>query len=272
MAAINLPLELFYQIALHLPSTKDVLTFSLTHSRVRKALSTPVLFKERLALQGWDVSAWQDEEDNNAVVAQAPSENLERWMRIDHIYCKTGQLFDEAAVDNYFSESPPDADFDCDAREPEPEQPDPGPSVTPQISDQSPVPRDPLLDGQKAIIWLRKLSEVLPIFLTHHRAFPDALLCLVLLFRIFFGSLGGGNVSRITEARHRGALLTYARVLCSICAVVPPVSGSQALNPQLATSEYTWFWRISFCLVALLIQRELSSIPCPPDSASMWRR
>lgn len=149
----NLPYELFYQIALHLPSTKDVLTFTLTHSRVRKALSTPVLFKERLALQGWDVSAWQDEDSNAASGAQSPRGDLGRWMRIDHVYCRTVQLFDEATADDYFSESPPD------------------------------VPRNPVPGGQKTMVWLRKLSEVLPAFLSHHRAFPGALICHVLLFR-----------------------------------------------------------------------------------------
>ena len=148
--ATNFPLELFYRIALHLPSTKDVLTFSLTHSREREALSTPVLFKERLALQGWDLSAWQDEDSNASAVAQSPRGDLGRWMRIDHVYCRTVQLFDEATADNYFS----------------PE-----------------VPRSPLPGGQKTMVWLRKLSEVLPAFLTHHRAFPGALICQVLLFR-----------------------------------------------------------------------------------------
>ncbi len=48
----QLPLELFYQIALHLPLTKDVLAFSLTNSRIRKALSTPALFKDVYCSQG----------------------------------------------------------------------------------------------------------------------------------------------------------------------------------------------------------------------------
>src|SRR6266436_1161051 len=77
---INLPQELFYQFALYLPSTKDVLTFALTHSCVRKTLLTPALFKERLALR-WDLSAWKDAEDDNAA-AQSPPRYLERWMRI----------------------------------------------------------------------------------------------------------------------------------------------------------------------------------------------
>lgn len=181
--AANLPLELFYQIALHLPSTRDVLTFTLTHSRVRKVLSTPGLFKERLALQGWDVSAWL-EEDSNTAVPRSPQENLERWMHIDYIYRRTVQLFDEATTDNYFSRSPSN-DSDCVAREPGPEQPDHGPFndiVTQQFSDQHPFPRNHSLDRQKSTVWLRKLSEVLPVFLTHHRASPGVLSCYYCMF------------------------------------------------------------------------------------------
>ena len=176
MAIINLPQELFYQFALHLPSTKDVLTFALTHSCVRKTLLTPALFKERLALR-WDLSAWKDAEDDIAA-AQSPPRYLERWMRIDYIYCRTLQLFDEATVANYFSKRPP-----------APEQLDPEPLddiVTLRLPVQGPVPRKPLLDEQKAIVWLRKLSEVLPVVLTHHRAFSGALLCHVLLVQSIY--------------------------------------------------------------------------------------
>ena len=181
----NLPLELLYQIALHLPSTRDVLTFSLTHSRVREALSTPALFKERLALQGWDVSAWL-EEDRNVVVPRSLQEDQERWMRIDQIYFRTVQLFDEAAIDNPFSESPPDADSDRDTSEPELEQSnlEVFDDIAPLHPFRLPALQDPLLLRQKTVVWLRKLSEVLPAFLTHHRAFLDALFCRVLLFRI----------------------------------------------------------------------------------------
>ncbi len=177
---INLPHELFYQFALHLPSTKDVLTFALTHSCVHKTLLTPALFKERLALR-WDLSAWKDAEDDS-VAAQSPPRYLERWMRIDYIYCRTVQLFDEAAVGNYFSKRLPDG---C-TRGPVPERLDPEPldnAVTLHLPDQGPVLRKPLLDEQKTIVWLRKLSEVLPVVLTHHRAFSGALLCHVLLFK-----------------------------------------------------------------------------------------
>jgi hypothetical protein len=252
----NLPLELFYQIALHLPSTSDVLTYSLTSSRVREALSTPALFKERLALQDWDVGAWL-EEDRNLAVPRSPQENLERWMRIDHTYFRTAQLFDEAAADDYFLESPPDVDIDCDAREPEPEQPDV--VVTPQSPVQSPVPRNPSIDKQKTVLWLQKLNEVLPLFLTHHRAFWALFFSMFNCSEdLYFGFLGGGNVSRITEARHRGALLTHAGVLTSIYSfITPQKSGIPRLRPRISKSEYVWLERSCFCLVALLIQCKL---------------
>ena len=267
----NLPLELFYQIALHLPSTSDVLTFSLTSSRVREALSTPALFKERLALQEWDVSAWL-EEDRNVAVPRSPQEDLERWMRIDHTYFRTAQLFDEAAADDYFLESPPDVDIDCDAREPlaEPEQPDI--VVTPQSPDQSPVPRDPSIDKQKTVLWLQKLNEVLSVFLTHHRAFRALFSSMFnCLEDLYFGFLGGGNVSRITEARHRDALLTHARVLTSIYSfITPKVSDIPKLRPKISQLEYVWLERSCFCLVALLIQcKLLYHTPSTFDSAAV---
>jgi hypothetical protein len=194
--AINLPQELFYQFALHLPSTKDVLTFALTHSCVRKTLLTPALFKERLALR-WGLSAWKDAEDDSAA-AQAPPRYLERWMRIDYIYCRTLQLFDEAAVGNYFSRSPP---VDGGTRGSVPEQLDPEPPddiVTLHLLDQGPVPRKPSLDQQKAIVWLRKLSEVLPVVLTHHRAFSGSLFYHVLLLREIFCFLFGLQMGEIS--------------------------------------------------------------------------
>jgi hypothetical protein len=156
----QLPLELFYEIALHLPLTKDVLAFTLTNSRIRGALSTPALFKARLSLRGWDVSAWKDEDD-----AAKSLGDLNRWISIDHAYCRTSQLFEEAAVDGYFlitPESPtneavlwrsvlPGTDFGWDNR-------------------RSPDLR-PVFDGDKTVVWLKKLSKVFPLFVTHHRAY-----------------------------------------------------------------------------------------------------
>jgi hypothetical protein len=139
---MHLPLELFYEIALHLPLTNDVFTFSLTNSRVRGALSTPALFKARLALRGWDVSAWEDEDD----IAQSPGDSM-RWMCIDHTYCRTIQLFEEAAVDGYFYTTPHGPT----------DEDNPSPTLC------------PVFDEDKTTIWLEKLSRVLPLFVTHHR-------------------------------------------------------------------------------------------------------
>jgi hypothetical protein len=76
---------------------------------------------------------------------------------------------------------------------------------------------------------------------------------------MYFGFLGGGNVSRITEARHHGALLTYARVLLSsdsaVVAIEPPILELD-LDRALAKLVYPWFERTCFCLVALLVQCE----------------
>jgi hypothetical protein len=152
--------ELFYQIALHLPLTRDVLAFSLTNTLIRDALSTPALFKARLVLRGWDVTAWDDEDD----AAQSPGD-IKRWSRIDHSFCRTAQLFDEATSEGYFlmaivSDGPVGDRVAV-----------PGPAHPHSVSGQdgrSPD-RGPILDERKAIIWLRKLSWVLPQFVTHHR-------------------------------------------------------------------------------------------------------
>jgi hypothetical protein len=152
----QLPLEIFYEIALHLPLTKHVLAFTLTNARIRRALLTPALFKARLSLRGWDVSAWKDEDD----AVQSPGD-LKHWMCIDHTYCRTAQLFEEAAVDRYFlitPKSPTDEAVLWRSAS------DPGQDN--QSSDLRPV-----FDGDKTVIWLKKLSKVFPLFVTHHRMY-----------------------------------------------------------------------------------------------------
>ena len=166
-----MPPELFYQIALHLPLTRDVLAFSLTNTLIRDALSTPALFKARLALRGWDVSAWNDEDD----VAQSPG-NFRHWTRIDHNFCRTAQLFDEASVKGYFHETiVPDSPIHEGVVASGPAHPDPGPGQDDQIPDPRPV-----LDEEKTVAWLRKLSRVLPLFVTHNRTNIQLLLLRVL--------------------------------------------------------------------------------------------
>ena len=157
----QLPSELFFEIALHLPLTNDVLASSLTDTRVRGALSTPALFKARPTLRGWDVSAWENEDD----IAQSPGD-LMRWMCIDHTYCRTTQLFEDAAVDGYFHvtpDSPTDEAVLWDSALY---------SATLNLGQENRSPNlRPVLDGKKAAIWLEKLSKVLPLFVTHHRPY-----------------------------------------------------------------------------------------------------
>ena len=87
------PPEIIYEIALHLPHTEDVIALSRTNHAVRGALSTPVLFKARLILQGWDIDTWQDEDDK----AQR-SAHWKHWIRIDYIHSNALQLLEDAST------------------------------------------------------------------------------------------------------------------------------------------------------------------------------
>jgi len=163
----RIPPELFYQIALHLPLTKDVLAFRLTNTLIRDALSTPALFKARLVLRGWDVSAWNDEDDT----AQSPGD-FGRWMRIDHSFCRTAQLFDGATAEGYFLmtttlEGPVHGGVAVSGSA----HPDPGSGQDDRSLDPGQVP-----DEKMPVTWLRKLSWVLPLFVTHHRTHIQLLL------------------------------------------------------------------------------------------------
>jgi hypothetical protein len=162
----QLPPEILYQIALHLPLTTDVLALSLTNSSIRGALSTPALFKARLALQGWDVSAWKEEEDS----AQSPGD-FRRWMHIDHTYCRIAQLFDEATPDGFFHTTFIPGPHDCPYKDVQWEaRSDPG--SDPGGDNGRPDSRR-VYDGKRSVNWLQKLSGILPLFVTHHRTtFP----------------------------------------------------------------------------------------------------
>jgi hypothetical protein len=77
---------------------------------------------------------------------------------------------------------------------------------------------------------------------------------------LIFGLSGGRNVSKIAEARYRRVVLTFAKVLSSVCGALNPkdmFARVQVLKHKMAMSEYAWFERISFSLTALLIQCEL---------------
>jgi hypothetical protein len=160
MSLLQLPLELYYQIARYLPLTKDILAFSLTNSRICRALFTPALFKDRLEQRGWDVKAWEEEGDDTTT--QSPDE-FKRWMYIDHIYDRTIQLFDEASAGDYFlitSNTSIANHEDVLWTPPEPGQDNPAPNVN-ELT---------VYDGEKTVIWLKKLSGALPSFVTHRRA------------------------------------------------------------------------------------------------------
>ncbi|KAH9955938.1 hypothetical protein BC827DRAFT_824697 [Russula dissimulans] len=222
-AFLNFPPELFYQIALHLPLTRDILALGLTNSRVHDALSTSALFKARLALQGWDVSAWKNKDDD----AAQPLIKLKRWMRIDHIYCKTTQLFEENAQCDPVLFSVEDIEVDGLA-----EWGQGWPKLV-ALSDLELARSDGIriLDGEKTFSWLRKLSDVLPMFVTHLR---------------------GGNISRITEDRHYNALWAYTTFVDGVCFFLSSICRQR--RPPVNPPEYGCFERICFSLIALLIQ------------------
>ena len=89
------------------------------------------------------MSAWNDEDD----MAQSPGD-FERWTRIDRIFCRTTQLFDEATAEGNFFMTNPGANL--------------------------------VFDEEKVITWLRKLSVALPLFVTRHRTHIRLLLLRVL--------------------------------------------------------------------------------------------
>jgi len=90
--------------------------------------------------------------------------------------------------------------------------------------------------GKKTFSWLRKLSNVFPMFITHHR---------------------GGNISQITEARHRNALWAYTRFVAAFCCnSIPQPNKPPPVNPP----EYGCFERICFSLIALLMQCEAKTV------------
>ena len=65
------------------------------------------------------MSAWLEEDSDTGLLSL--QEKLEHWMRVDHVYFRTVQLFEEAAADNQFSKSPFEVDSDGNPQEPEPD-------------------------------------------------------------------------------------------------------------------------------------------------------
>jgi hypothetical protein len=76
-----------------------------------------------------------------------------------------------------------------------------------------------------------------------------------------FWAFRWGKYPAITETKYHRVLLTYARVLSSICGALNLMrmyEGPQGLKPRLPMSDDAWLEPIGFCLVALLILCELS--------------
>lgn len=75
-------------------------------------------------------------------------------------------------------------------------------------------------------------------------------------------SAGGGNISQITDAKYRDVFHAYARVVADLSITVRTVvapDGALNLGPPrvgVDPSDYSWFERICFSLMALLVQCE----------------
>ena len=204
----QLPPELFYQIALYPSLTKDVLAFSATNSCIRWALSTPALFKSRLALRDWDVSAWKEEDD----ALQSPGD-LKRWMHIDHTYCTIAQLFDDATNRFFlttFVSGPhrfPYKDVQWDEEQ--------------RLENGSPGSRL-VYDGRKSVKWLQRLSGLLPLFVTHHR-----MNSLLLLFYISYAHVCFSQVEETSGASPKQNITMYSVLMLRSQIAFAPSSGTR---------------------------------------------
>ncbi|KAI0043980.1 hypothetical protein FA95DRAFT_1597671 [Auriscalpium vulgare] len=159
----GLSADLFHEIALFLPTTRDVLALSLANSLVHSALASTSLFKRRVQLHGWDTETWEREDALSD--GAGPLTRLQRWMRIDHIHTRTEQLFDSAMVDGY---------FDVIMR------PVSGAAIGHMLSSQvdsftvdsedfgDNVP--PVFDLERAAGWLARASDVLPMIIVHNHS------------------------------------------------------------------------------------------------------
>jgi hypothetical protein len=126
---------------------------------------------------------------------------------------------------------------------------------------QSPNSRA-VFDGEKTVIWLQKLSRVLPFVLSvascpYHDTTRKCILSL---------PPGGENIPRIiTEEIYHNVLRSYTRVIGDLCTVVRPIGQDgipESPQPRIASSRYRWFEPVCLSLIALLIQ--CMFIPSPP--------
>ena len=82
---------------------------------------------------------------------------------------------------------------------------------------------------------------------------------------------GGGNISRITEAKYLNALRAYAAIVDNFCTAFGVVLRPDDLpesTPMTTSSQRSWFEPICFSLTALLLQCGLSPLSLPVASGN----
>ncbi|KAI0261137.1 hypothetical protein BC834DRAFT_897433 [Gloeopeniophorella convolvens] len=235
--AMPFPAELFFEIALHLPATADVLALGLTNRFVNKALSAPALYRQRISLRGWDTGAWDDE--NQAADTPFPA-LLKRWMRADYACSRIEQLLDQAVAEDYFRIQ--SASLDEGEGEGEDEDEDEDWSWLEWRDD---IPNDggpapallvsrTRLDGVKSVAWVKLLSEVLPSVAMHHRL---------------------NNVPRVIDARYHGVIKAFMLTITQLCfspELAPRSSSPNSLSAS-SSSECDWYERACFGMAALFM-------------------
>ncbi|KAI0043975.1 hypothetical protein FA95DRAFT_1562724, partial [Auriscalpium vulgare] len=210
----GLSADLFHEIALFLPTTRDVLALSLANSLVHSALASTSLFKRRVQLHGWDTETWEREDALSD--GARPLTRLQRWMRIDHIHTCTEQLFDSAMVDGYFDvimrPVPPYSDVEI------------GRMLRSQVNSFTVdcqvvghhVP--PVLDMERVAGWLARASEVLPLIIVRNHS---------------------RNIPRLITTGYRDVLRTA-------------LLGLITLAVRRTVRETVWFERAAFSFAVLL--------------------
>jgi hypothetical protein len=98
------------------------------------------------------------------------------------------------------------------------------------------------LNVEKTGTWLRKLSEVLPVFITYHSAAIKVLRHELYKSVTFAPLLGAMDISQITDVKHYAARRACTEVVANLCCVMS--SPGTSLPHRLALSDYGWFERV----------------------------
>lgn len=159
-----LPAELLEKIALHLPSTIDVFNLASANHFLQSHLIKSVLFKSRVAEDGWDLGHWEDVDNVDALVDSLSSHgrNLMHWKYVDHMHKQAQRLLDQSVSYEQDSSEYPQLcwwstwdTFLFDAGDTEP------PSTAQWAQGN-------VIDGRKACIWLYGMGPPLTQIVTHH--------------------------------------------------------------------------------------------------------